>query len=215
MPATLTINGQSIAAPRDATIFDCAELLGVRVPTSCHKQGKCKECLVEVVEGAGCLSPRTVAEKHLDGRFRLSCQTAVIADAGTVRCHTMRRGQMRIDRSGEGLPQTLRGIRPDAAVTRRSGAICIDGEEIEQSGGPIHGIAADIGTTTVVLRLFDLETGKLIADASFENPQRFAGSDVMARIQYDSVHPGKLLRRTLAGYISHAIEEFPVDPKSI
>jgi uncharacterized 2Fe-2S/4Fe-4S cluster protein (DUF4445 family) len=73
----------------------------------------------------------------------------------------------------------------------------------------------DLGTTTVVLRLYDLATGSLIADASLENPQRFGGSDVMARIQYDTDHPGKLLRRTLAGYLTHAIEEFPVDPQSI
>ena len=52
--------------------------------------------------------------------------------------------------------------------------------------GPIHGLAMDLGTTTVVLRLLNLETGKLVADASFENPQRFGGSDVMARIQFDT-----------------------------
>src|SRR5439155_11099852 len=50
---------------------------------------------------------------------------------------------------------------------------------------------------------------------SFENPQRFGGSDVMARIQYDSDEGTKLLQRTLAGYLSHAIEEFPVNPQSI
>ncbi|MGA2197451.1 MAG: ASKHA domain-containing protein [Bryobacteraceae bacterium] len=215
MPATLTINGQSTSAAFGTTIFDCAESLGVRVPTSCHKQGKCKECLVEVVEGMQLLSPRMPEEKHLDGRFRLSCRTAVSADAGSIRCHTMRRGQMRIDLSAAGLPETLRSISHDAAVTRRGDAISIDGQEVDRSSGPIHGIAMDLGTTTVVLRLFNLETGELVAGASFENPQRFAGSDVMARIHYDSLHPGKLLRRTLAGYVSHAIEEFPADPKSI
>ncbi len=73
----------------------------------------------------------------------------------------------------------------------------------------------DLGTTTVVIRLLNLETGELVADASFENPQRFGGSDVMSRIHYDTEHRGKLLRRTLAGYLTHAIEEFPVDPKTI
>jgi len=73
----------------------------------------------------------------------------------------------------------------------------------------------DLGTTTVVLRLLNLETGEVVADASFENPQRFGGSDVMARIHYDTEDQSRLLQRTLAGYISHAIEEFPVDPKSI
>ena len=37
----------------------------------------------------------------------------------------------------------------------------------------------------------------------------------MSRIHYDTEHPGKLLRRTLAGYLTHAIEELPVDPKAI
>src|SRR5271169_4709389 len=133
MPATLTINGQTASAAFGSTIFDCAERLGVRVPTSCHKQGKCKECLVEVVEGMESLSARTAEEKHLDGRFRLSCRTVVSADGGIIRCHTMRRGQMRIDVGAAGLPETLRSLRPDAAVTRRGDAICIDGQEVERS----------------------------------------------------------------------------------
>jgi uncharacterized 2Fe-2S/4Fe-4S cluster protein (DUF4445 family) len=73
----------------------------------------------------------------------------------------------------------------------------------------------DLGTTTVVLRLFDLESGELVADSSFENPQRFGGTDVIARIHYDGQHRGKLLQRTLAGYVTHAIEEFGVPPHSI
>jgi uncharacterized 2Fe-2S/4Fe-4S cluster protein (DUF4445 family) len=73
----------------------------------------------------------------------------------------------------------------------------------------------DLGTTTIVLRLLDLESGELIADTSFENPQRFGGSEVMSRIAYDTEHPGRLLLRTLAGYLTHAIEKFPVDPKTI
>ena len=51
---------------------------------------------------------------------------------------------------------------------------------------PIHGLAMDLGTTTVVVRLLNLETGEIVADASFENPQRFGGSDVMSRIHFDT-----------------------------
>jgi uncharacterized 2Fe-2S/4Fe-4S cluster protein (DUF4445 family) len=214
MPATLVLNGNSMAAPPGVTLFDCAEQLGVRVPTSCQKQGRCRECLVEVVEGMDALSPRAPEEKHLDGRFRLSCRTAVAADSGAIQCHTMRRGEMRIDLAAAGLPG-MAALAPDPAVTRSGGAICIDGEAIERSDGPIYGIAADLGTTTVVLRLYNLETGELVSGASFENPQRFGGSDVMARIHYDTLHPGKQLRRALAAYLTHAIEEFPVDPRSI
>jgi uncharacterized 2Fe-2S/4Fe-4S cluster protein (DUF4445 family) len=78
-----------------------------------------------------------------------------------------------------------------------------------------HGIALDLGTTTVAMRLYDLETGALVASQSFENPQRFGGSDIMARIHYDTHHKGRLLQRTLLGYLTQAIEKFPVPPASI
>ncbi|MEO6434518.1 MAG: ASKHA domain-containing protein, partial [Tepidisphaeraceae bacterium] len=218
MSVTLTINGSSTHDIDGRSLFDCAESLGVQVPTSCRKNGKCKECIVEVTEGLDLLSPRTDAEDHLKGSFRLSCQCGVIADlgadAGTVKCHTMRRGQMRVERHALGLP--LRGeLKLEPCVTRDGDRILIDDEEIDRSAGPIHGIAMDLGTTTIVLRLINLETGEVIADASLENPQRFGGSDVMSRIHYDSENPGRLLMRTLCGYLSHAIEAFPVDPNSI
>jgi uncharacterized 2Fe-2S/4Fe-4S cluster protein (DUF4445 family) len=215
MTVNLTINGQSIEAQAGLSLFDHAELLGIDVPTSCRKQGKCKECMVEVVEGMDVLSAMTEPERHLKGNFRLSCQTAVAAADGEVRCHTMRRGHMRIERQALGLPGNNKALQLDPAVTRNGDRILIDGVEVERSTGPIHGIAMDLGTTTVVLRLIDLESGELIADTSFENPQRFGGSEVMSRIAYDTEHPGRLLMRTLAGYLSHAIEAFPVDPKSI
>lgn len=215
MAVTLTINGQSIPASPGLSLFDQAESLGIDVPTSCRKQGKCKECMVEVVEGIELLSPVTEPERHLKGKFRLSCQTTVIGASGHIRCHTMRRGQMRIERHALGLPVSNRSIPLDPAVTRDGDRILIDGVEVDRSTGPIHGLAMDLGTTTVVLRLLDLETGELIADTSFENPQRFGGAEVMSRIAYDTEHPGRLLLRTLAGYLSHAIEKFPVDPKSI
>jgi uncharacterized 2Fe-2S/4Fe-4S cluster protein (DUF4445 family) len=37
----------------------------------------------------------------------------------------------------------------------------------------------------------------------------------MARIHYDTHHKGRLLQRTLLGYLGHAIERFPVAPENI
>jgi uncharacterized 2Fe-2S/4Fe-4S cluster protein (DUF4445 family) len=127
----------------------------------------------------------------------------------------MRRGSMKIESRSLNLPAYNHNLKLDPAVTRDGDRILLDGLEIERSNGPIHGLALDLGTTTIVLRLLNLETGEIIADSSFENPQRFGGSDIMARIFYDTEHKGKLLQRTLAGYLTHAIEEFPVDPKTI
>lgn len=215
MAVQLTINGITVAAESGRSVFDHAERLGIRVPTSCHKQGKCKECLVEVTAGAQLLSEPTPEEIHLKDNFRLSCRCNVTATAGDIHCHTMRRGHMRIERQAWGLPAAGRPLELAPSVTRDGTWILIDGKPIDQREGPIHGLAMDLGTTTVVVRLFNLESGELVADASFENPQRFGGSDVMSRIKYDCDHAGHLLMRTLAGYLSHTIEDFPVDPHSI
>jgi len=217
MSVELHFNHHQANVAPGASLFDYAEALGIHVPTSCRKQGKCKECLVEIVEGMDCLSKAAPEEDHLQDNFRLSCRCRIIADSGVVRCHTMRRGDMRIESrfAGLQLPTHHQKLRLDPAVTRDGERILLDGEEIDRTDGPIYGLAMDLGTTTVVVRLLNLETGEVIADAAFENPQRFGGSEVMSRIHYDTVHSGKLLQRTLAGYLSHAIEEFPVDPKSI
>ena len=215
MPVTLSVNGRTADASSGRTLFDLATSLGIRVPTSCQTNGKCKECVIEIAEGLDLLSPPTPAETHLKAPFRLSCQTSLVGNAGIVRCQTMRRGQMRIERQALALPGTHQRAPLDPAVTRDGDRILLDGVEIARSSTPIHGLAMDLGTTTIVLRLFNLETGEQIADASFENPQRFGGSEIMSRIRYDTEHPGKLLRRTVAGYVTHAIEEFPVDPSTI
>ncbi|MEC8973352.1 MAG: ASKHA domain-containing protein, partial [Verrucomicrobiota bacterium] len=91
----------------------------------------------------------------------------------------------------------------------------LDGEEIDRTTGPVHGLAVDLGTTTVSMRLVDLESGRIKASQSFENPQRFGGSDVLARVKFDTDQKGRLLRRTLAGYMSRAIESFGVPTGSI
>ena len=197
------------------SLFDYADDLGIRVPTSCRKQGKCKECLVEIAEGMECLSPPVHEENHLQGNFRLSCRCRIVTDTGLVRCHTLRRAEMRIERHAFQIPTIGQRPKLDPAVTRDGDRVLLDGEEIARSAEPIHGIAMDLGTTTVVIRLLNLETGELVADASFENPQRFGGSDVMSRIHYDTHDRSKLLQRTLIGYLTHAIEDFPVDPKTI
>lgn len=215
MGVELHFNSKQFDIAPGSSLFEYAEHVGMRVPTSCNKQGKCKECLVEVVDGMEYLSARTEKETHLKDKFRLSCQCKVISDKGLIRCNTMRRGNMKIETESLRLPALHKELKLEPAVTREGDNILLDGKKIDSSKEPIHGIAMDLGTTTVVLRLINLETGKIVASTSFENPQRFGGSDVMARIHYDTEHRGKLLQRTLAGYLTHAIEDFPVDPKTI
>jgi len=213
MTAFVTINTRTATVQPGSTLFDAAETAGVDIPSSCRRQGRCRECLVEIVEGMDCLTPRAPEEQHLKGDFRLACRCAVATADAVVRGHTLRRGQMQIQATALNLP--TRAAQLDPAVSRDGSRVLIDGEEVDSYEGHVHGVAIDIGTTTVVARALDLSTGATVGTVSFENPQRFGGTDVMARIQYDTDNQGRLLQRTLLGYLSRALEQLPIDPRSI
>jgi uncharacterized 2Fe-2S/4Fe-4S cluster protein (DUF4445 family) len=52
------------------------------------------------------------------------------------------------------------------------------------------GLAVDLGTTRVVLRLIDLATGAALAEHAFDNPQAAVGPDVLARIHHAETPEG-------------------------
>lgn len=215
MSVSVEINGATIVVAAGLSLFESAERMDVRVPTSCKKNGKCRECIVELVEGAALLTPPSEEERHLKPPFRLACCARVAAEDGAIRCHTMRRGALRIDEVGTGLPERATNVALEPAVTRDGGWVLLDGERLVEADGPLHGLAIDLGTTTVVMRLYNLETGTLVGGESFENPQRFGGSEVMSRIAYDGEEKTKLLQRTLLGYLSHAIARLPCEAQTI
>lgn len=48
----------------------------------------------------------------------------------------------------------------------------------------LAGLAVDLGTTTVVLRLVDLPSGNALAESSFPNPQLSIGPDILTRVHF-------------------------------
>ena len=81
------------------------------------------------------------------------------------------------------------------------------------------GVAIDIGTTTVVAHLTDLDSGARIATASGVNAQRQYGADVISRIQYciDNGHEtlARLIQKQLASLISEACRSSGADAGNI
>ena len=77
MSVDLHFNRQQTCVGPGASLFDCAETLGIQVPTSCRKQGKCKECLVEIAAGMDCLSPKSPEKKPTSRRTSGSPAVAV------------------------------------------------------------------------------------------------------------------------------------------
>jgi len=70
------------------------------------------------------------------------------------------------------------------------------------------GLAVDLGTTRVVLRLLDLATGNTLAESAFDNPQEEIGPDILARIHFAEKENGlrELNERIVSG-LNSAIDQ--------
>lgn len=94
-------------------------------------------------------------------------------------------------------------------------------EVVPSAEAEAFGIAIDIGTTTLVAYLVDLQTGKTIATGSAMNPQIAYGDDVMSRATYAMEHPDgpEKLREAVIGGINEIIQEAcrraQVDPRQV
>lgn len=53
-----------------------------------------------------------------------------------------------------------------------------------------HGLAVDVGSTTIAAHLCDLVSGEVVASAGVMNPQIRFGEDLMSRVSYVMMHPG-------------------------
>lgn len=82
----------------------------------------------------------------------------------------------------------------------------IPGPAADLSGYP-HGVAIDIGTTSVVLYLINLITGTLVETRAILNPQAGYGADVISRIQFTVSRADglKILQREITNAINNEL----------
>ncbi|HEY3336185.1 MAG TPA: ASKHA domain-containing protein [Candidatus Limnocylindrales bacterium] len=183
-------------------LLDEAAELSVVVPASCRQTGRCHECVVEVREGGDQLSPSTAEEAFLRPGFRLACRARIERAERNLEFAVLRR-RLRIQLAPE-LASAVPDLDARVRVTAAGRYAGDDGTDLGPAAGTPVGMALDVGTTTVVLELVDLETGAILAVAAFENPQSFGGSDVMTRIAYDGEVPGEL-RQALRHAVNHEL----------
>ena len=193
--------GRELALVPGRTIFDYADALKVRVPTSCGRNGDCHECIVEIRRGMDALCPPADCEHFLSGDYRLACQAGIV-DVGAAVEFALLRRQPKILTDSVHLDYQLA-----PAVTRDGDSVYFNDRRIDRYQGGMFGLAIDIGTTTVAMNLVDLETGRVLATPSFENPQRFGGSDVMHRISYDAGPSSGELRQVMLSAVNFEIGE--------
>jgi len=100
-------------------------------------------------------------------------------------------GKCRATVNGEEVLACRYTVTGDAEITVRelTGGAILGGETASAHGGKRLGAALDLGTTTLALRLYDLDTGKCTGQRTAWNAQAAYGADVITRAQYCMEHP--------------------------
>ncbi|MBN1455059.1 MAG: DUF4445 domain-containing protein, partial [Methanomicrobia archaeon] len=162
------------------TILSYAQELGIEINAPCGGEGTCGQCLVEVESAPGAVSRRTKVERQLirnDGH-RLACQTRIQRTEVPI--------YVRIPRMAYCILETSEfwPIPVEPFVYREGDRVYYESTDVDSYTGELHGIALDIGTTTLVMYLVDLETGSVLSVISRENPQKKYGNNVISRINF-------------------------------
>ena len=189
-------DNNSTPSLKGKSLFDFADTLSIRVPTSCGRTGECHECIIQVTEGLENLSEKKDLESFLSPEFRLACQAVINNDKNDVSFNVLRRQPKILDKGNE----TKFSLNPSVILEGNQVISRKDNRVLNEKMTPIYGVAVDLGTTTVVCSIIDLTNGEKIGTSSFENPQRFGGSDTLNRISYETTKfPGELKSVIISG----------------
>jgi len=187
----------------EGTVLEHATKAGIVIASECGGKGTCGRCIVRVERGAECLGAQTPAEvaQGLGPAERLACQAMVVDPLGEICIFVKDFGEYTIvsDRL-----ETKAAFDP---FVRREGDRVVNavGGDLGPYRGRILGLAMDVGTTTLVMDVVDLEDGKLVGTAACKNPQIAYGNDVISRIAHTMTHENGL--RELQDTLYRGIDE--------
>jgi uncharacterized 2Fe-2S/4Fe-4S cluster protein (DUF4445 family) len=161
VPISLEPLGQTLQVERGTSLQDVLFSYGVEFP--CGGQGRCRGCRVRLLEGSAPITPEQ--EEILSPEE--------LADGWRLACQCVAES-----------PVTLQVAQWETAILTDHAAFSFTPREG-------WGIAIDLGTTTVVAQLVDLQTGRVLGVRTGLNPQARHGADVMSRIQFALVEEGR------------------------
>ncbi|MBD3158158.1 MAG: DUF4445 domain-containing protein [Candidatus Lokiarchaeota archaeon] len=180
--------GLRISAPQEATVLGTARSGGLHIASECGGKGTCGSCkvILQPVPNPTRSDRQCLSKEEIAQGYRLACQ------------HTPVNGMRVI------VPQNIAEAKILTETKPRSRTVVPD----PGLQGKI-GFAVDIGTTTIVVYMMDLESGIQVAQAAALNPQIAYGEDVMSRITYamNKEDGSEALKNKVVGRVDRLISE--------
>lgn len=145
--------GETFEVERGTPLRDILFSYGVEFP--CGGRGRCRKCRIKVLEGTLTGTPDERQILHADE----------LAEGWRLGCRCSANDNATLE------------------IGQWETTILADDSEFTFTPRPGLGIAVDVGTTTLVAQLLDLETGRVLGVRTALNPQVIHGSDVMSRVE--------------------------------
>ena len=193
--------------------------MGTHIMARCAGTGECGSCRIVVLSGKG-LSPPSREESALLDTYkeRLSCQAFVTDDEEDIIIELHETPGFSILETG--LKSRFSWNPPLSVRITPGGKMAVrEGKEIASMEGRCTAVALGIGTTTLVVRWYDLEKPGFtpIASASMLNPQVRFGDNVIDRIGYAMMSPGGQtdLEEIIRESVNFMLQTGPVAPEEI
>ncbi|BBB93435.1 MAG TPA: ASKHA domain-containing protein [Methylomusa anaerophila] len=181
------------------SILAAARKAGILIESPCNGNGTCGKCKVkilnqELVSVDGNQATGITEEERAQG-IVLACLTPVAGELVVEVAARPDGRNVQIIQHGHSLEIPVAGLvdkRYNDIADRTE--IWADNELLGVEQGNTrqenYGLVVDIGTTTLVAALFDLNTGQELATAAALNPQSHHAQDVLSRIKYASTPDG-------------------------
>lgn len=192
-----------LTAEKGDNLFETLAAGGIVFANNCGGHGVCGKCGVKILDGSESINAPTAEEKKalgnkIDDGIRLSCMVTIGGDLTVQHIGESGSAQILVDGSGD-----IGDIAP--LVQKKGSLVTANDRVLSEEAGKALALAVDIGTTTVVAYLLDLETGAVLGAQPALNPQRAFGADVVTRAGYTMENEDGLA--TLGGIIRDEINE--------
>jgi uncharacterized 2Fe-2S/4Fe-4S cluster protein (DUF4445 family) len=192
-------NDKVVDVAAGITVLAAARLAGVMIDSPCNGNGTCGKCKVKIT---GDFANKMVVKGNLglsdieiSQGIVLACCTDVQDDVEVEPLDRLDNESLQIISNGQNLVVELaspihKEYDNQIGKTKVMAGEMLLGTEEGNTAKENYGAVVDIGTTTVVLALFDLHSGQELATVSALNPQSRYAQDVLSRIKYASTPEG-------------------------
>lgn len=205
-------DNRSASIEQGSTILEAARQAGVLIEAPCNGAGHCAKCLVRL-PGDDLANVVVHVDAPVDAGpdMVLACHSHVFGD---VTVETVQREEtgLQVQCAGQAgdvdlLPYITKNYHAGADRTAVLAGDRLLGFEQGDTTTATYGLVVDIGTTTLVAAVVDLNSGAELAGASRLNPQSLHAQDVLSRIRFAADGGLEVLHRELIRELNAIIAE--------